>query len=468
VASKRELNVEFKGDSSDLVRAANDSGDALHGLGKAASGPGGFLSKLTPTIDPISLVANGLQAVASFGMDAAAAASADAKSAAALAGVLRNVTKATDAQVQATDEWLGKLSMAVGIADDELRPAMARLVAATGDVSVAQKDLQLALDIAAGTGKDFNAVADAMVKAANGNTGAFGRLGLATKDASGAQLTANQILDAAQQKYGGLAEKVADQDPLNKATIAWDEFQETIGRFVLPVLQKVTDIFIEKILPILVGFAGWVRENWPIVRDNLTGPLQAMKKALDDMGRALDVLFGGDGSGGKFNAATIATAFLKAQVTQLAAELRFLAFILSGMAAAIQIASGWFSYLARVITEQVVGAVSWLQRAFGDLMEVAETVAKKIQQAFQTAFDWIKRAWNATLGGLSFHIPGTDIGFDIPEIHAGPQAAGGSMGSAGGIVINMPSGSDGHAVVAALRTYGARVGGLDLAVQATR
>ena len=44
-----------------------------------------------------------------------------------LAGVLKRTTGATAEQVKATEDWIGSLSRATGVADDELRPAMETL-----------------------------------------------------------------------------------------------------------------------------------------------------------------------------------------------------------------------------------------------------------------------------------------------------------------------------------------------------
>src|SRR4029079_13576009 len=61
-------------------------------------------------------------------------------------------------------------------ADDQLRPAMSTLARATGDVTTAQKDMSTVLDVAAATGKDTQAVADAVAKAYAGNTTSLGRM----------------------------------------------------------------------------------------------------------------------------------------------------------------------------------------------------------------------------------------------------------------------------------------------------
>jgi hypothetical protein len=478
VANNRDLKVEFKGDASDLKRAANDSEKAMGGVGKAASGSGGLLSKLTPVIDPISLVTQGLSFLANAGMDFAQAAIDDSKSAAALDGVLRKVTGATNDQIKAQEDWISTLSLHVGIVDDELRPAYARLVAATGDTAKAQADLKLALDIAAGTGKDFNSVSDAMVKAHNGNVGALGRLGVAVKDVNGKLLPLPVILQNAKDKYSGLAEKVADQDPLNKMKIAWGEIQEQLGSVIVPVLQKVTDMFTEKLWPAMQKIWDMTdKQLSPVIRDQLKPALDSFKKALDELNRALAPLTGG------MSLWTILLLPLRVGIQLLTNALQILTVGLRVATAVVHGIGAAFSWLAGILMKGVMGALSAVMGGFRMVGEVAQSVAgfiakvwsnmaaglaklvEPIKAVWDSLFGWIKRTWNSTVGKLSFHIPGTSIGFDVPDI--GRAAPGGtSMPSV--INVNLPSGTDGHAIVSALRTYGVRVGGLDLAVNATR
>jgi len=64
-----------------------------------------------------------------------------------LAGTLRQTTKATDAQIKAVEDYIDVTQRATGVADDDLRPSMSRLLRSTNSVAKAQKLLNLALDI---------------------------------------------------------------------------------------------------------------------------------------------------------------------------------------------------------------------------------------------------------------------------------------------------------------------------------
>ena len=52
-----------------------------------------------------------------------------------LAGALERATGATKNQIKATEDQILKLSLATGVADDQLRPSLSRLAVATGSVT---------------------------------------------------------------------------------------------------------------------------------------------------------------------------------------------------------------------------------------------------------------------------------------------------------------------------------------------
>jgi hypothetical protein len=95
-----------------------------------------------------------------------------------LALALQNVTEATDDQITAVEKQILKTSLATGVADDKLRPALQRLAVATGSVEKSQELLNIALDVSAATGKDVETVSNALGKAYEGNNGALTRLGI--------------------------------------------------------------------------------------------------------------------------------------------------------------------------------------------------------------------------------------------------------------------------------------------------
>jgi hypothetical protein len=234
---------------------------------KATSSTG---SKITSWAKGAAVAIGGafaVSAIVDFGKASVEAAAADAEAQEKLATTIRNVTGATDKQVAATEDYIAKLSQQTAIADDDLRPAMDKLVRGFKDTEEAQKALALATDVSAGTGKDLNTVAEAMMKAANGQTGALGRLGVATKDAQGNALSLDQIMANMSKTFAGQAAKSADTAAgrMRNAKIQFGEFQEQIGAALLPVLVTLADIFMNKLLPAFKAVGSWIGDNLDVI-----------------------------------------------------------------------------------------------------------------------------------------------------------------------------------------------------------
>jgi hypothetical protein len=211
----------------------------------------------------------GLAAVTNGLKDSAKAAVADVKSQALLAQQLQNTVGATDEAIASSEAYINSLMLQTSIADDELRPALASLVRATGDLSSAESLLALSTDIAAGTGKNLGAVSLAVGKAAAGQTTQLFRLIPALRDSK------DFAKDAA-LAFGGMAAAAANNDPFQRINIIMGEMQETIGMALLPTLnefaawfaspegQAKVQEFVDTIvgaIKVLVDFANFVADN---------------------------------------------------------------------------------------------------------------------------------------------------------------------------------------------------------------
>ena len=105
-----------------------------------------------------------------LGVDGVKAAIEDEQAQASLARTLQAATGATNEQIAATEKYIGKMQLATGVADTDLRKALSRLALSTNDVTKSQELLSLALDISKATGKDLDGVANALGKAYDGQT----------------------------------------------------------------------------------------------------------------------------------------------------------------------------------------------------------------------------------------------------------------------------------------------------------
>jgi hypothetical protein len=164
---------------------------------------------------------------------------------------LRASTAATNAQISAVGAWIDKTSLAIGVTDDELRPAFSRLARSTNDVENAQKLLNLSLDIAAATGKPLETVANALGKAYDGNAASLGRLGLGLDANLLKSKDTDAIFQQLTQTFGNFAENEAETTAkkFERVKIAIDEAQESIGAALLPIVEQLANFLVVTLVP---------------------------------------------------------------------------------------------------------------------------------------------------------------------------------------------------------------------------
>jgi len=189
-----------------------------------------------------------------IGIDGVKAAVEDEASQKQLAEALKNTTNATDAQIKSTEDYISKQQLAFGVADTKLRPALANLARATGDVGKAQQLTNLALDISAATSKDLESVSLSLAKAYNGNIGALTKLGIPLDDAIKKSGDFNLVQGELTRLFGGAAkantETYAGQ--LAIVTERVGELKESIGMALLPTLK----VLLEQVNMVAKGFSG--------------------------------------------------------------------------------------------------------------------------------------------------------------------------------------------------------------------
>jgi hypothetical protein len=196
------------------------------------------------------------------------AAAQDAKSQALLATALRNTVGATNAQIASVEESISKMESLSAVADDSIRPAFAQLARSTSSVAEATKLTSLALDVAAGTGRDVTSVAIALGRAYNGNTAGLARLGVNVKGVS-------DPLGELAKQFAGSAEAAANLDPYQRLQIVFGNLQEQIGMALLPYLNEFADFL-----------------NSPEGKETIDNFAASVKNLVTIMGNLADVLNG--------------------------------------------------------------------------------------------------------------------------------------------------------------------------------
>lgn len=203
------------------------------------------------------------------GKDAVAAAIADQKSQVLLANSLRNTTGATNAAITAVEDYISKLQVQVGVADDELRPALSKLAAVTGSVTAAQDLLGIALDVSAFSGADLGTAVSAVTRALQGNFRGLQKLVPSLDATTLKSKNFAKIMEEVQKATQGAAASRANtlEYRLEIMRIRFGEVLETLGYALLPVVEKFADTLQKKVLP---QVEKWIAENKQGLIDGLT------------------------------------------------------------------------------------------------------------------------------------------------------------------------------------------------------
>jgi len=380
-------------------------------------------------------------AIAGLGValfDATKDAIADDAAQAKLALTMRNTTGATDAQITATEKWISQQGKALGVTDDELRPALGRLMSQTHDVTKAQQLMSIAMDVAQGTGKSLSTVTEAMAKAAAGSTTALGKLSPELKQMEKDGASADEMMAALAGTFQDQASIAAGtaQGQFQRLGVALAETKESIGAALLPAIEAV--------LPYLTKMGDWAAEHPQILL-------------------AIGIAIG-----------TIAAAIVAVNIAMALNPFSMIAIAVVALGALLVVAYKKFEPFKTVVDAVFGGIKFWINEITIPAFKAMYTVAK-------TIFNGIATIWNNTFGKLSFSIPSWvpgigGKGFEVPNIpmladggivtsptlaligESGSEAViplskMGQMGGTGDSITINVNGADPQAVVDALRRY---------------
>jgi hypothetical protein len=173
-----------------------------------------------------------------------------------LAAALKTATGATEDQIKATETMILQTSLATGVSDSELRPALQRLAVSTKSTEEAQKLLSLALDVSKGSGRDLESVANALAKAHDGQETALGRLGIGLSATELKTMSFTDIQRKLSDLYGGAASENAEtfQGKMDRLKVGFDEAKEALGVALLPQVEKFIEYLNESGIPTLNNF----------------------------------------------------------------------------------------------------------------------------------------------------------------------------------------------------------------------
>jgi hypothetical protein len=353
-----------------------------------------------------------LGVLADFGGDAVKAFMEDDKAAQLPAKSLKNTTGATDAQIASVEKFITQTSIAAAVSDDELRPAMDKLVRGTGDVTEAQNLLNLALDISAGTGKDLGAVSDALSKAFNGQLGPLKKLDPALAGLIENGATTDEVFAALGDTFKGAASTSANtaSGKMKSFGIQMGEFKESVGAAVMPI--------VEKLLPAFTKIGTWISNNVPLV--------VTLGAVIGTLAAAVFVINGALAAWAAVSAVTAAINSVTA-ASFSALWVATGAIVILAVIAALVALQMKFDIFGKAIDGIKAGFLIWwgvvkfvfdaVKTGFGELANLGKAIFDGIGGAFKGVIN----AVIATLeGGLNFAIKGLNTILDGIDKAAGP------------------------------------------------
>ena len=149
-------------------------------------------------------------AIGAFALASVKAAAEDEVGQKKLEETIRNTTSATADQIAGIDKYITAQSIATATTDDVIRPALSRLLRATGDLTKSQELLTLSQEIAAATGKPLEAVTNAVAKSFEGSNTSLTKLGVGIDAATLKTLTFDQTQQLLNKTFDGFIENQSD------------------------------------------------------------------------------------------------------------------------------------------------------------------------------------------------------------------------------------------------------------------
>ena len=369
MAGSRTLKLSILADVDDLKKKLDTGSKEVEGFGGKLEKFG----KVAAAAFAAAAAAAAAYAV-KLAVDGVKAAIEDEAAQLRLANALKNVTGATDAQIASIEQQILKTSLATGVADDKLRPALQRLAVATGSVTQSQDLLTLALDISAATGKDVESVTNALGKAYEGNTGSLTRLGVGLSAAEIKTLGLEGTVKQLAETFGGAATVQANtfEGQIQRLKVGFDEAKESVGAALLPTLQRLLDYFINTVIPKFIEFKD-----------------AALRPVTDAIARNKDAL-------------TTLYNFIK-------------------------------DFVVPVLINNLGAALGFIGKVAGGILDVIGAVVNGIKSAVNFAIDAINvliRAYNAvpllpnvsTISKPSFSAPSTPSSSTLPKIATAPSS----------------------------------------------
>ena len=250
MASLGSVVVQFLADDK-MSKTVGKITGGLRDLNKKTDDTDGKMGKLSGTLKAglaagaavagTALVAVG-GAMINFGKEAIE----DSKQAKRLADVLGTIPGVTQKMIDANADWIDSMELATSVADSDLRDAVSKLALATGNLKRAQELTTIAVDAAAGSGKSLSGIVDALAKAQDGNTAALKRQFPWLDKNKDGTVTLDEAVRGLSGAYKDAAKNASNRDPWQKLLTIWGQIKESLGQWILPLIEEFGDWFADK------------------------------------------------------------------------------------------------------------------------------------------------------------------------------------------------------------------------------
>ena len=489
--SDMDVTARFRADISDMQSKMSKVESSLKGVqGSADKSSKGF-NLLRGTMATafggaaIGAVYKGAQAIKNFATGSVAAA-VEARKAddriTAIAKSMGLLDTTLGGSTQRLSDFATNLQATSGVSDETIKQGQALILTFSNIAKTAGEQGGM-FDRATAAAVDLSAAGFGSVEGASKSLGkalqdpvkgitALGRQGVsftaAEKEKIKALVESGQILKAqtiimkaVENQVGGTA--AATMTAGDKMRVAFDEFQETVGKAVLPGLEKVQLFIAEKVVPALETFVNYIRTNvFPIavqvfgtMKDAVVGVYQQFMVAYAALQPFVPLILtltasilGTVAAYKLLNAAQTSIAAIKAGITTLIAKQRALnAAVLANpyvLLAAVIVGSliligGAFKYVydrseplrkavsdltdtiktaASVVMNDLIGAFTGGGDAAGKLGAKGADIGKTFDKVAKVAGDILVPVINVVSGVFKFFVNQTRVIIKIVEVLA--------------------------------------------------
>jgi len=291
---------------------------------------------------------------------------------------------------------VGKQAIQLNFDDEQASVAFAKFFQVTKNVETAQRDLKLAMDLSAYSGKDLESSQQAIIKAYAGGARILKDFGIELEDGASKQAVFNAI----QEKAGGLAQEQADTmaGRIGRLQKEFGNLQEGIGGALAPALQKV----LVAIEPVITRFTEWAEKNPDLLAKIIIvgGAIAGLALVVGTLGLALPAIITG------VSMLTTGLGVLAGAFAFLVSPIGLIVLAIAGLIAiGVLLYQNWD--VVKMKSKEVWDAISlWVYNSTQKIISVITNMWTYVQNMFVAFGGAVTNTWNSLWAGLGNIVSG--------------------------------------------------------------